>query len=101
MRSFNFANEYISKVLKYSIKQTHFKLSSKTIQIKVIANAKKAEVKEIENGLKVKANAPAINNKANKAVIAILADHFQVKPKQVKIVNGLQNPNKTVEILDN
>lgn len=70
----------------------------KIIQIKVIANAKKAEVKETEEGLKVKVNAPAVNNKANKAVVAILADYFSVKAKQVKITSGIHNPNKTVEI---
>lgn len=70
----------------------------KIIQIKVIANAKKAEVKETEEGLKVKVNAPAVNNKANKAVVAILANYFSVKAKQVKITSGLHNPNKTIEI---
>ncbi len=73
-------------------------MTTKTIHIKVIANAKKAEVKEVENGLKVKVNAPAVNNKANKAVIAILADYFSVKTKQISIVSGHQNPNKTIEI---
>jgi uncharacterized protein (TIGR00251 family) len=73
-------------------------MSIRKIQIKVIANAKKAGVKEVENGLKVKVNAPAVNNKANKAVLAILADYFSVKEKEIKIVSGLHNPVKIVEI---
>lgn len=76
-------------------------MTIKRIHIKVIANAKKAEVKETDSGLKVKVNAPAVNNKANKAVVAILADYFKVKSKQIRIVNGLQNPKKTIEIESN
>lgn len=76
-------------------------MTVKRTHIKVIANAKKAEVKETIDGLKVKVSAPAVNNKANKAVVAILADYFKIKPKQIKIVNGLQNPKKTIEIESN
>ncbi|MEX0810973.1 MAG: DUF167 domain-containing protein [Chitinophagales bacterium] len=53
------------------------------IKIKVIPNAKKPEVSEFGNGLKVKVNVPAEGNKANKAVIEILAAYFSVKPVQV------------------
>lgn len=71
----------------------------KKIEIRVIPNAKKAEVKESKAyGLKVKVNAPAVNNKANKAVIAALSDYFKVKKGQIKIIKGEHSSNKTIEL---
>lgn len=70
----------------------------KVIQVKVIPNAKKPEVIN-ENGFyKVKVNAPAIDGKANKAVIKSLANYFKVKPKQVSITNGEKSNLKTIVI---
>jgi uncharacterized protein (TIGR00251 family) len=71
----------------------------KVIQVKVIPNAKKAEVIEEKDFYKVKVNAPAIEGKANKAVIKSLADYFKVKPKQISIIKGEKNSLKTIAIL--
>lgn len=70
----------------------------KLIQIKVIPNAKKPEVIEKDNLFKVKVSAPAIEGKANKAVIKILAEYFKVKPKQVSIIKGETSNLKTIKI---
>jgi uncharacterized protein len=43
---------------------------------------------------------PAVNGKANKAVIALIADYFEVPKTKVKIVGGIKSRNKIIEILD-
>ena len=55
------------------------------IDIKVIPNAKRNLVKE-ENGLfKVYLTAPAVEGKANKALMEVLSEHFGVKRHQIGI----------------
>lgn len=68
------------------------------IEIKVIANAKKAEVSQEVGFLKVKVNAPAIDGKANQAVIALLATYFKVKKNQISILKGEKTSRKQIEI---
>ena len=72
----------------------------KIIDIKVVANAKKNLVKEEGNALKVYVSAPAVDGKANKALIELLAEHFDVRKNQIEITKGLQSRNKTINILD-
>jgi len=70
----------------------------KKISIKVIPRAKKERIIE-DNGLfKVYVNAPAVEGKANKAVVEALADHFGVKRKAVSIVSGERCREKVVKI---
>ncbi|MBM3252115.1 MAG: DUF167 domain-containing protein [Candidatus Omnitrophica bacterium] len=68
------------------------------INIKVIAGAKKNLVKKENDYLKVYVSAPAIEGKANKAVISLLAEHFGVKNSQISILRGLHSSRKVVEI---
>ena len=68
------------------------------IDIKVIPNAKRNLVKE-ENGLfKVYLTAPAVEGKANKALVEVLAEYFGVKRHQIGIIKGLQSRGKTINI---
>ena len=48
----------------------------KKLSIKVIPNAKKNQIIEANGQLKVKVTAPAVDGKANKALIELLAEHF-------------------------
>lgn len=69
------------------------------INIAVIPNAKDSEVTKIdENNYKVRVDAPALDGKANKRLIEILAEHFNVPKSSVKILKGLKSKNKIVEI---
>ena len=69
------------------------------IDIKVIAKAKKNMVKEEGSGrYKVYVNAPAIEGKANKAVIGILAEFFGVSKSEIEIVKGAYSREKVVTI---
>ena len=70
------------------------------ITVKVIPNAKQAEVlEESENNFRVKVDAPPKEGKANKRLIEILAQYFGVSKSKVKIVKGQKSRQKIVEII--
>ena len=69
-----------------------------SIQVRVIPNAKKNEVKEFGNGIKAYLTAPAQEGKANKALLELLAEHFNVKRSKIKIVKGVKARNKVVQV---
>jgi uncharacterized protein len=66
----------------------------KTIEIKVVPNAKRNLLKDG----KVYLTAPAVDGKANKALIKFLADYYDVKKREIRIVKGLKSRNKVVQI---
>ena len=69
------------------------------VKIRVVPNASRNEVIEEPDGsLKVRVNAKAIEGKANKAVIEVLAEHFGVKKSQVRILAGEKGREKVLEI---
>ena len=70
------------------------------IDIKVIPGAKKNLVKPDESPLKVYLIAPAVDGKANKALIVVLAKHLGVRKSQLEIIKGLKSRLKTINILD-
>jgi uncharacterized protein (TIGR00251 family) len=69
------------------------------IDIRVRANAKQNKVGgEIAGRLIVFVQAPAIDGKANEAVAIVLAEHYQVRVRDIKIIRGETNRYKTVEV---
>ena len=68
------------------------------LKIKVIPGAKKNFVKKEEDIYKVYLTAPAVEGKANKALIEILAEHFNVKKNHIEIIKGLKSRQKVVSI---
>ncbi|HEX2826559.1 MAG TPA: DUF167 domain-containing protein [Burkholderiales bacterium] len=48
--------------------------------------------------LKIRIAAPAIENKANAAIVAFIAETLQVPPSRVTIRRGAQGRRKTIEI---
>ncbi|HEC86499.1 MAG TPA: YggU family protein [Thermoplasmatales archaeon] len=70
----------------------------KIFKVTVIPNAKKNEVIMEEEKLKVYVNAPAKDGRANRVLIEILADFFNVKKRDVKIVSGEKSREKIVQI---
>lgn len=68
------------------------------IKIKVIPNAKKNKVVESEGLFKVYVNAPAVDGKANKALISVLSEYFNARKSVVRIVRGEKSREKVVEI---
>ena len=68
------------------------------VNIKVFPRAKKNQIKA-ENGIiKVYTAAPAVDNKANFAVLEMLAEFFHVRKSQVEIKQGHKSRNKVIEI---
>lgn len=68
------------------------------IQVKVIPNSRKPQVKESEGVLRVKVDAPAKEGKANKRLIELLAKYFSKPKSSIKIVKGLTSRNKVIEV---
>ncbi|MDD2654005.1 MAG: DUF167 domain-containing protein [Candidatus Omnitrophica bacterium] len=68
------------------------------INIKVVASAKKNLIKKENDYLKVYVSSPAVEGKANKAVLELLCKHFGVKKDKIFIIKGLRSSRKSVEI---
>lgn len=68
------------------------------ISIRVTTNAGKNSIEAEEGRLKVKVNSPAVDGKANKAVINLLAVYYGVRKSAVCIVKGEKNRDKIIEI---
>jgi len=72
--------------------------------IHITPNAKKSgvlgEIVDLFGGktLKVKVAAPPIEGKANKELINILSEHFDVPKSKISIISGEKSRNKIVEI---
>ncbi|MCD6094267.1 MAG: DUF167 domain-containing protein [Candidatus Omnitrophica bacterium] len=69
------------------------------IPVKVTPNARRNEIKKEEKGLKVYLTAPAIEGKANKLLIQILARHFNCRKSELRIIKGEKTRNKLIQKL--
>jgi uncharacterized protein (TIGR00251 family) len=71
------------------------------VDIRVRPNAKQNKVGgEIAGRLIVFVQAPAMDGKANDAVAKVLAEHFEVRSRDIKIIRGETNRDKTIEVLN-
>ncbi len=52
-----------------------------------------------DNALKIRLQAPAVEGKANKALIAFFAEEFAVRKKQIQIISGEQSRHKRIKII--
>lgn len=68
------------------------------IDVRVIPNAKKTAITQEEGRLKVYLTARPIEGKANKALIDVLSDHFDVPRSCIKIIRGDRTRDKVVEV---
>ncbi|MCK4859133.1 MAG: DUF167 domain-containing protein [Candidatus Omnitrophica bacterium] len=72
---------------------------SNIVQVKVISNAKRNEIKKEDEGFKVYLTAPPVEGKANKRLLEILAKHFSCKKSELKIIRGEKTRNKLIKKL--
>ena len=73
----------------------------KRIEVKVIPNSSHAKVEELSKDLyRVKVDAPPKEGKANKRLIEILQDYFDIPKSKIKITKGERSKVKIVEIGD-
>jgi len=68
------------------------------LSIRVVPNAKQNKIIEEGDKFKVYLTAPAVEGKANKALIQFLAEHFKTKRNKVSIIRGEKSREKIVEI---
>ncbi len=68
------------------------------LNVKVIPNARRNEIKREGNCWKVHLRAPAEKGKANKLLIKLFSQKFKVKKNQIKIVQGGKSRHKIVQI---
>ena len=69
------------------------------IQVKVKPNSKVEEVSQEGDSFVVKVKAPPKEGRANRAVIRLLAEHFEVPQGQVRILSGFRSKNKVAEVV--
>jgi len=69
------------------------------LNIRVQPNAKQNKIVEETGRFKVYLTVPPVEGKANQALIEFLAEHFNVKRSQVKILRGEKSRDKAIEIL--
>ena len=65
-------------------------------QIKVSANSRTDSIDFLEETIKIKIKAPAIEGKANKAIIEYLSKITGVAKSRIKIVSGEKNSVKMI-----
>lgn len=69
------------------------------IQVVVHPSAKNPRVeKDLLNTLHIYVKEPPLEGKANKAVIAALAEYFQVSKSEVRLLSGLKSKQKLFEV---
>jgi hypothetical protein len=68
------------------------------IQLKVVPGAKKNLLKQEGAVYKVYLTAPAVEGKANKALVDFLAQEFKVRKRQIEIIKGLKSRDKIIMI---
>jgi uncharacterized protein len=71
------------------------------IKVKVIPRAKKERIVSVDGGLKVYLTEPALEGRANKRLIELVAEHLKVKKYTITIVRGQHNREKVLEIREN
>ncbi|MFH1768284.1 MAG: DUF167 domain-containing protein [Candidatus Omnitrophota bacterium] len=69
------------------------------VKVKVIPNAKKDKIEQLDHSLRLYVTASPIDGKANKKVIEMLSRYYQTKKYNVKIVRGDKHRDKIIEII--
>ena len=69
------------------------------IKVRVVPRAKKEKIVEEDGVYKVYVHDPALEGKANKRVIEMLADFFNTKKYNIQIAQGKAARNKVVEVI--
>jgi len=68
------------------------------IEVKVIPKAKQNLIKQEGPFYKIYLTAPAVDGKANQALISFLADHYDISKSRIEIIKGLKSRHKMIII---
>jgi uncharacterized protein YggU (UPF0235/DUF167 family) len=66
--------------------------------VEVVSDARKERVETTPKGIRVSVKEEAKAGKANSRVKQLLALHFKVPVREVKIVTGMKRPKKLIHI---
>lgn len=67
--------------------------------VKAKPRAKQEKLEKIDSShYIVSVKEPPLKGQANKAIIKVLADYFNIPKSQIKIISGLSSKQKTIEI---
>jgi uncharacterized protein YggU (UPF0235/DUF167 family) len=69
------------------------------LKARVIPRAKSNRIQFESDCLRIHVTAPASDNRANEAAIAILAEKLSIPKSRVRLVSGMKSRNKSFEIL--
>ncbi len=69
------------------------------LEVKVITKSSKEELVEEDGKLKAYVRVAPTKGKANKAVIDLVAEKYNIPKSHVRIILGLTNRNKVVEVM--
>lgn len=74
---------------------------SATLRLRVVPNAKRSEVVGVHGeAIKVKVQAPAMDGKANEALLDFLAEKLSLPRRSVQLIAGEKSREKTIRIAD-
>ncbi len=75
-------------------------MSKCRIQIRVLPNAKRTAWAGVWNGThyKIALRAPAVDGKANEALIEFLSEHLNLPKRAFRLVSGQTNRCKVIEV---
>jgi len=68
------------------------------LDVKVIPSAKRNTINFETDPVKVHLTAPAVDGKANKALVAFLSDYYKINKSNISIIKGLKSRHKTIII---
>jgi len=69
------------------------------IKVRVRANVRKEAFEKVSGGsFRISVKEKAEGNAANRRVLALIAAHFRVSQKAVRVINGHHAPSKLLEI---
>ena len=73
----------------------------KTVEVRVKPGSKKGPMVQpsLDGNLLVYVRQPAVDGKANRAVVELLADYFGVSKTNVQIISGMTSRHKRFKIL--
>lgn len=72
---------------------------SASLRLRVVPNAKRSEVVGVHgDAIKIKIQAPAMDGKANAAVLSFVAEKLGISARQVALKTGEKSRDKTVAI---
>lgn len=84
----------MDKDLQRALQPSHH--GGHVVRVRVTPGARKSELLAIDNTgvLRIKVQAPPIDGKANEAVIALLADLFSCRRREINLLSGEKSREK-------